>query len=36
MELTAKFGFTAAAIAITTGVIGSREAIAAKVSSEER
>jgi TRAP-type C4-dicarboxylate transport system substrate-binding protein len=35
MELTAKFGFTAAAIAMTTGVIGSREATAAKVSSEE-
>ena len=36
MELTAKFGFTAAAIAMTTGVIGSREATAAKVSSEEK
>jgi TRAP-type C4-dicarboxylate transport system substrate-binding protein len=36
MELTAKFGFTAAAIAMTTGVIGSREATAAKVGSEEK
>ncbi len=36
MELTAKFGFTAAAIAMTTGVVGSREAEAAKVSNEEK
>jgi len=36
MELTAKFGFTAAAIAMTTGIIGSREAHAAKVSNEEK
>ena len=36
MELTAKFGFTAAAIAMTTGVICSREATAAKASSEEK
>lgn len=36
MELTAKFGFTAAAIAMTTGIVGSREAHAAKVSNEEK
>ena len=36
MELTAKFGFTAAAIAMTTGIVGSREAHAAKVSHEEK
>lgn len=36
MELTAKFGFSAAAIAMTTGLVGSREAHAAKVSNEEK
>ena len=36
MELTAKFGFTAAAIAMTTGIVGAREATAARVSSEEK
>jgi TRAP-type C4-dicarboxylate transport system substrate-binding protein len=36
MELSAKFGFTAAAIAMTTGIVGSREAHAAKVSNEEK
>ena len=36
MELTAKFGFTAAAIAMTTGMVGAREATAARVSSEEK
>ncbi|MDZ7663902.1 MAG: TRAP transporter substrate-binding protein [Desulfotignum sp.] len=36
MELTAKFGFTAAAIAMTTGIVGSREAHAEKVSNEEK
>lgn len=36
MELTAKFGFTAAAIAMTTGIVGSREAHAARVSNEEK
>ena len=36
MELTAKFGFTAAAVAMTTGIVGSREAHAAKVSNEEK
>lgn len=36
MELTAKFGFTAAAIAMTTGIVGTREAHAAKVNSEEK
>jgi TRAP-type C4-dicarboxylate transport system substrate-binding protein len=36
MELTAKFGFTAAAIAMTTGIVGTREAHAAKVSNEEK
>ncbi len=36
MELTAKFGFTAAAIAMTTGIVGPREAHAAKVSNEEK
>lgn len=36
MELAAKFGFTAAALAMTTGVVGTREAHAAKVSNEEK
>ena len=36
MELTAKFGFTAAAIAMTTGVVGAPEAHAATVSNEEK
>jgi len=36
MELTAKFGFTAAAIAMTTGVVGAREAHASEVSNEEK
>jgi len=36
MELTAKFGFTAAAIAMTTGIVGTREAHAARVSNEEK
>jgi len=36
MELTTKFGFTAAAIAMTTGIVGGREAHAAKVSNEEK
>ncbi|MEX1299180.1 MAG: hypothetical protein AB1Z81_09260, partial [Desulfotignum sp.] len=36
MELTAKFGFTAAAIAMTTGIVGSREAHAETVSNEEK
>jgi TRAP-type C4-dicarboxylate transport system substrate-binding protein len=36
MELTAKFGFTAAAIAMTTGIVGTREATAARVGSEEK
>jgi len=36
MELTAKFGFTAAAIAMTTGIVGTREAHAATVSNEEK
>lgn len=36
MELTTKFGFTAAAIAMTTGIVGSREATAAKVGKEEQ
>jgi TRAP-type C4-dicarboxylate transport system substrate-binding protein len=36
MELTAKFGFTAAAIAMTTAIVGSREAHAEKVSNEEK
>jgi len=35
MELTAKYGFTAAAIAMTTGIVGTRDAHAAKVSNEE-
>ena len=36
MELTTKFGFTAAAIAMTSGLIGTREAHAARVSNEEK
>ena len=36
MELTAKFGFTAAAIAMTTGSVGCRGETAARVSSEEQ
>lgn len=35
MELTAKFGFTAAVLAMTTGVLGSREASAA-IGKEEK
>lgn len=36
MELTAKFGFTAAAIAMTTGAVGVSDAEAAKISNEEK
>ena len=36
MELTAKFGFTASAIAMTTGTVGCRGETAARVSGEEQ
>ncbi|MEH0021444.1 MAG: TRAP transporter substrate-binding protein [Desulfobacter sp.] len=36
MALTAKFGFTAAAIAMTTGIVGSPDAHAARVNNEEK
>ncbi|MBT6610621.1 MAG: hypothetical protein HOB38_00800, partial [Deltaproteobacteria bacterium] len=36
VELTAKFGFAAAAFAMTTGVVGTREAKAAGFKQEER